>query len=358
MREGVRGGRQKVNRIRAPYLQFVLYGLAVLLMANLNALVDSVLHPQIPYFDEEHLVVGGVTGVMTAFLFFLVALYTRKLHGEIIARKKAEKSLQRVNAELERRVKERTRALEKTHRQLVYAEKLSAVGKLSATISHEFTNPLQGVMNIIRSIHDGSRISNDEAYLLELALRECNRMKDLIVQLQMFHRPPNDRISRVDLHGLIDGIVILMGEDFREKKISLEKDYDDNLPHILAVGDLLKQVVLNLLTNAADACEAGDSVTIRTERRGQEVAIQVKDTGKGIRKKDLPHIFEPFFSTKPQVKGVGLGLSVSYGIIKNHNGTITVRSEEGKGSVFTVILPLTGLSSRKTFTYVPPEEGK
>lgn len=347
-----------VNRKRAPYRQFVLYGLAVLLMANLNALVDAVLHPQIPYFDEEHLVVGGVTGVMTACLLFLVVLYTRKLKRQIAARKKAEKSLQRINAELELRVKERTRALETTHRQLVYAEKLSAVGKLSASISHEFNNPLQGVMNIIRSIHDGSGISNEEAKLLEMALRECHRMKDLIVQLQIFHRPPNDRISQVDLHGLIDGILIMVGEDFREKKISLEKRYADNLPQILAVGDLLKQVVLNLLSNAADACEAGGTVTISTERRGHEVAIQVKDTGKGIPKKDLPHIFEPFFSTKPQVKGVGLGLSVSYGIIKNHSGTITVRSEEGKGSVFTVILPVTGLSSRKAFTYVheSPEE--
>jgi len=333
--------------VKRNYILTVIYILVVLFMANLNSLVDFVLHPQIPYFDEEHLIVGTTTGLLTAILFAAVFMYTLRLQGQIAARLKAEVELTRINEELDKRVMERTEALEKTHRQLLHSEKLSAVGQLSASIAHEFNNPLQGIMNVLSGVHDSNHTNKEDAYLLELALKECYRIKDLIQQLQSFNRPTTGRISLIDLHELIDAMLLMTKEDFRKKKIAVEKIYDETLPHIQGVDDLLKQVILNLLTNAADACEGGGIISISTALVDKEVVIRVQDSGKGISAENMPHIFEPFFSTKPQVKGVGLGLSVSYGIIKSHNGRIEVSSEEGKGAVFTVTLPVARLSAEK-----------
>jgi signal transduction histidine kinase len=333
--------------VKKNYILTGIYLLIVLFMANLNAVVDYVQHPDIPYFDEEHLIVGGTTGLLTAILFAAVFIYTNRLQNQIAARRKAEDELQRINAELDHRVKERTQALEKSHRQLLHSEKLSAVGQLSASIAHEFNNPLQGIMNVLSGVHERVQADEEDAMLLELALKECHRIKDLIVQLQSFNRPTTGRISFIDLHELIDAMLLLTREDFRMKGIAIKKEYAENMPHIQGVDDLLKQVILNLLTNAADACEGGGTISISTTVLDKKIAFRIQDSGKGISAKDLPHIFEPFFSTKPQVKGVGLGLSVSYGIIKSHNGRIEVNSQEGKGAVFTVTLPVAGLTSEK-----------
>jgi len=333
---------------------FILAGIylaIVLFMTNLNAMVDAVLHPEIPYFDEEHLIVGGTTGLLTAILFAAVFLYTHRLQAQIAARLQAEEELKRINEELDNRVKERTEALEKTHRQLLHSEKLSAVGQLSASIAHEFNNPLQGIMNVLSGVHDSAHANKEDAHLLELALKECYRIKELIQQLQNFNRPTTGRVSFIDLHELIDAMLLMTREDFRKKRIVVEREYAGNLPPIQGVDDLLKQVILNLLTNAADACQGGGLISISTVVLDQEVAIRIQDSGKGISAENMPHIFEPFFSTKPQVKGVGLGLSVSYGIIKSHNGRIEVNSEEGKGAVFTVTLPVAGLSAAKTLNF-------
>ncbi|MCK9294387.1 MAG: hypothetical protein M0P70_04840, partial [Desulfobulbaceae bacterium] len=235
------------------YILIGIYLLVVLFMANLNAVVDFVQHPDIPYFDEEHLIVGGTTGLLTAILFAAVFIYTNRLQNQIEARRKTEDELQRINEELDHRVKERTVALEKTHRQLLHSEKLSAVGKLSASIAHEFNNPLQGIMNVLAGVHDRVQADEEDALLLELALKECHRIKDLIVQLQNFNRPTTGRISFIDLHELIDSMLLMTREDFRTKGIAVEKKYAENMPQIQGVDDLLKQVILNLLTNAADA---------------------------------------------------------------------------------------------------------
>jgi signal transduction histidine kinase len=116
----------------------------------------------------------------------------------------------------------------------------------------------------------------------------------------------------------------------------------------MAVADQLKQVLLNLVNNAADACDGGGVITIATEVIGAEnIAVHIEDNGTGISSANIAHIFEPFFTTKPEMKGTGLGLSVSYGIIKKHGGRIEVKSEHGKGSKFSVLLPIKGLTPHK-----------
>ena len=329
--------------MKTSHLHVMSYIIVVLFLANLNALVDLFLHPDIPYFDEEHLIVGSITGLITATLFGAVILYTKRLEMQIGARRKAELDLQRANEELDQRVREQTAELAKTHRQLLHAEKLSAVGKLSASISHEFNNPLQGIMNVLSAVHDGTQTNDENAQLIEMALKECNRIKKLITQLHSFNRPTTGMVAHIDLHEIIDSMLLMTREDFKTKKLSVEKKYAANMPHILGVDDQIKQVILNLLTNAADACDGQGVISITTEVLDKQVAIRIQDNGKGISAANLPHIFEPFFSTKPQVKGVGLGLYVSYGIIKNHHGTIEVSSGEGQGTLFTITLPVGGL---------------
>lgn len=175
-----------------------------------------------------------------------------------------------------------------------------------------------------------------------MAVKECNRMRDLIKSLQDFNRPTSGRLAPMDIHTAINSILLLGKKEYKKRKITIEKVYAENLPHIKAVADQIKQVFLNLLNNAADACEEGGTITIRTEAHMDNIVIRIQDTGAGIKPEDKVHIFEPFFTTKPTIKGTGLGLSVSYGIIKGHGGTINVESESGKGSIFSITLPIQG----------------
>ena len=260
-------------------------------------------------------------------------------------KQQAKEALKKAHDELERRVKTRTLELQQSHAQLLHSEKLSAVGNLSASIAHEFNNPLQSVMTIIKGIGQYANLDQEEQELTALALQECNRMKNLISDLQDFFRPTSGKPGLVDLHGIIDALLLLCKKDMHIRRIAISRKYAAGLPHVPAVADQLKQVFLNLLNNAADAC-AGRSgrITITTSSVDEKnIVIHIKDNGEGINPADLDHIFEPFFTTKQEKKGTGLGLSVSYGIIKNHGGRIEVHSELGNGTTFSVFLPITSV---------------
>jgi len=253
----------------------------------------------------------------------------------------AKDALKKAHDELEQRVAERTLALQESHAQLLHSEKLAAIGNLSASIAHEFNNPLQSVMTIIKGISRYVPLEKKEEELVALALQECHRMKNLIADLRDFFRPTSDKPTQIDLHAALDALLLLSKKDFHSRNITVVKKYADNIPPIIAVGDQLKQVFLNLLNNAADACDGGGVITISTKAcDADNVVVHIADNGIGIRSADMAHIFEPFFTTKPKLKGTGLGLSVSYGIIKNHGGRIEVKSEHNKGSRFSVFLSI------------------
>ena len=260
---------------------------------------------------------------------------------DITEEQKIKEALEKAREDLELRVRERTLELQESHAQLLHSEKLAAVGNLSASIAHEFNNPLQSVMTIIKGIGRYVPLEKKEEKLLALALQECNRMKSLVANLRDFYRPSTGIPGPVDLHSTLDGLLLFSKKDLSTRGIRVVKRYADSLPAIMAVNDQLKQVLLNLLTNAADACEGSGVITITTEARGRSLVVHVADNGTGISPAAMPHIFEPFFTTKPELKGTGLGLSVSYGIIKKHGGHIEVESEPGKGATFSVFLPLT-----------------
>ena len=261
---------------------------------------------------------------------------------EAFARKRAEAALQTLNSELERRVEQRTLELQKTQRQYLHAEKLSAIGKLSASIAHEFNNPLQGILSVLKGLKRRATLEEEDQELLDEAIHEGDRIRDLIRNLQEFNRPSPDRKTLLNLHEVLDSVLLLYKNDFKGKRISVVRHYAEHLPEIQAVSDQIKQVFLNMLTNAADACHrSGGVITLTTwQENADMVAIAIADTGIGMQPSDIDQIFQPFYTTKPEVKGTGLGLSVSYGIIKNHRGEIRVQSAPEEGATFTVLLPI------------------
>ena len=262
---------------------------------------------------------------------------------DITERKNEEAREREARELLELRISQRTMEVEKIHRQLLHSEKLSAVGKLAASIAHEFNNPICGIRNVLDSLKRRAILGGEDLHMVELAIRECGRIARLTKDLQSFNRPTTGKETRVDVHAALEDILLLCRKNLKNKRISLVKEFAPSLPEIQAVEDQLKQVFLNLLTNAEEAITAETgTITVRTEVRPGYVAVQFQDSGYGIVSENKERIFEPFFSTKSEAKGTGLGLSVSYGIVSRHGGTIEVESTPGIGSTFTVLLPVEG----------------
>ena len=275
---------------------------------------------------------------------------------DITSLKLMELELRKSRENMEKRVEDRTLELQKTHGQLLHAEKLSAIGSLSASIAHEFNSPLQSVMTVMKGFQRLHSFEENERMLLGMAIQECERMRDLIRSLQDFNRPTSGHMAPMNLHAAIDGILLLSKHNYKLKGIAIKTEYAPAVLQIKAVADQIKQVLLNLLNNAADACEeGGGTITIGTSMDGGgNVLITIRDTGKGIPPEIMPRIFDPFFTTKSAVKGTGLGLSVSYGIVKKHGGRILVSSEPGRGAAFTVVLPIDGPSGKEQTDFAMP----
>lgn len=260
----------------------------------------------------------------------------RIVFHDISERKRAEELLE-----------QRTSELLEVQRQYLHAEKLAAVGRLSASIAHEFNNPLQSVTSVLQGTVKFANLQQDNLNLLGLALQECKRMANLIVNLQNFYRPTSGNIESINLHDIFDSLLLIARKDLVTKKITVVKEYSANLPNIKGVKDQLMQVFLNLLNNAVDACEGSCVITVSTEViDAEKVAFRIRDNGAGIDPAHLDKIFEPFFTTKQRNKGTGLGLSVCHGIVSDHGGHIDVASERGKGTVFSVFLPIPGMKNR------------
>lgn len=269
---------------------------------------------------------------------------TAKLRQEIIERKHTEVELMKYRNHLEELVEDRTAQLKSTHEQLVHAEKLAAIGKLSASIAHEFNNPICGIHNVLERI--GKKVPMDETNkdLLDIAIRECGRITDLIRKLHDFYRPSAGIIVFINIHTLIEEVLKLSQEKLNRRRIKLEKNYASNMPEIQVIPDQIKQVILNIFNNAEEAIpKSGGTIKITTEAFDSKIKIHIQDTGGGISEENRKSIFEPFFTTKSAVKGTGLGLSISYGIIKRHGGEIEVESTAGEETTFTISLLIKGI---------------
>jgi len=239
---------------------------------------------------------------------------------------------------------EMTRNLAEVQAQLYHSDKLASIGRLAAGVAHEINNPLTGILTYSSYLLKRADSYPEMKPDLEIIVRETKRCRDIVKDLLDFARPISSYKKSVCINDVIERALNVIANQLNLRNIIVHKQYMDSLPDISIDEGQLQQVFINLMVNAADAMgDLGGEITITTERielkNKEYVQIKVADTGCGIAKKNLSKIFEPFYSTKNQ-KGIGLGLSVVWGIIDKHQGVISVESELNKGSVFTIRLPV------------------
>jgi len=238
---------------------------------------------------------------------------------------------------LEAMVEERTRELRSAQAALVQSEKLAALGRLAAGIAHEVNNPLQPILNTLEvAIEDIASEQPVDPQSLRIAEQEVQRIKGIVARLLDFARPSTGEMIPVNLPALVEEVIFLTHKQMEHMDIRVSKSLHE-VPLVQGTPAQLKQVLLNLMLNAAQSMAGGGNLTIEVYPEGQGVVLAVSDTGTGIDDEAANRVFEPFYSTKSD--GTGLGLSVTYGIVQGHGGTIRVRSQVGEGSQFVVWLP-------------------
>jgi two-component system nitrogen regulation sensor histidine kinase GlnL len=228
------------------------------------------------------------------------------------------------------------------------ADRLVMMGTLAAGLAHEIRNPLGGIKGAAQLLRRNTESYPSLRPYTDIMIREADRLNQLIEQLLDLSRPPQLTLAPVNIHEILDYVLLLEGQADSGKRISVKKNFDPSLPPIRGDRAQLTQVFLNLAKNAFQAMEQTGNLTITTRLetdyhvRDQETGrnrfiwVDVADEGKGIKEEDLPHIFSPYFTTKNS--GTGLGLAICYRIIKEHGGLIRVESIEGKGTNFKVSL--------------------
>ncbi len=234
---------------------------------------------------------------------------------------------------------EMERKLRQIQEQLLQSEKLAAMGRLTSQIAHELNNPLYGIMNTLELLKSEVPATSKRRKILEMALSETVRLTDMLRKMLIFSKPDQEARQETDLNAIMDELLLLYGKQLSEYSVKVAIDFAENLPTVKASRNQLRQVFLNMITNARDAMPEGGVLTVRTFARGEFACVAISDTGCGIKPEHLDKIFEAFFTTKESIKGVGLGLSVCYGFIRDHGGDISVESTPGEGTTFTVSLP-------------------
>jgi PAS domain S-box-containing protein len=231
------------------------------------------------------------------------------------------------------------RILKDTQEKLLQSEKLAAMGRLTSQIAHELNNPLYGIMNTLELLKTEVSPQSKRRRVLDMALSETERLTDLLKKMLRFSKPEEEERKPTDINTILDEILLLVGKQLQENSIRISSSFSEKPGMVFASRNQLRQVILNMISNAKDAMPDGGTLTISTSSKNGKILIEITDTGIGIKEKDINSIFDAFFTTKDSVKDVGLGLSVCYGFIKDHDGDIRVSSHVGEGTTFTIILP-------------------
>ncbi len=249
--------------------------------------------------------------------------------------------------------------LKKVQEQLHQAQKMETVGRLTAGIAHEINTPLSIILGhsqlLLEDWEAGGQVRDD----LQVIVKQTKICRKILSDLLGFSRHTESVVSRVDINQSIGDVVAVVEHTFQLDNVAIVTELDPELPTVLGDQEKISQVLANLLANAHDAIGADGAIYVRSyrQRDGDGLVIEVADTGGGIAKGNLEHVFDPFFTTKPVGQGTGLGLSVTFGIVKEHGGTIEVESPPvsvrlpealpGQGTLFVIRLPATGISTTK-----------
>jgi two-component system NtrC family sensor kinase len=249
---------------------------------------------------------------------------------------------------LEDRVEQKTKELNRAHDHVLHVEKMASLGKMAAVVAHEINNPLSGILTYAKLLRKwvGSGQTEHEKreeamQCLELIAAESRRCGDLIKNLLTLSRTAPMNVQSTDLHAVIDRCLLLVRHQLELGGVEVQLNFAKDLPRVPCDPAQIEQVLLTLIMNAKDAMPRGGNLWIETRVSADETEIEilVRDDGAGIAPGVLPHIFEPFLTTKESGRGVGLGLAISRGIVERHNGRIEVASELGRGTTFSITLP-------------------
>lgn len=238
---------------------------------------------------------------------------------------------------------------EEMQRQLYQSSKMASIGELSAGVAHEINNPLNGVINFAQLLKDDERPRSEfEQQMIDGIIEEGERIAKIVRGLLTFARADSHELRQVHFPDSIETSIALFGRQFEKDGITVEIDLEPDLPMVRADSSRMRQVVVNMISNAYHALKAKTTDTAeqkvfkisarRAGRHGELVRVEFYDNGVGIKRQNLSKVFDPFFTTRRETGGTGLGLSVSFGIIRDFGGTINVESEEGKFTRFIIEL--------------------
>jgi len=260
----------------------------------------------------------------------------------------ASKELQNWSQQLEYKVQKKTEELSEAQSELIHVERIASLGKLSSSVAHEINNPLSGILIYAKLIY--KQLSNQnfnhekkESILhnLKLIETETKRCGDIVKGLLDFSRKDQDDFEPANLHQILRSIYDLMTHSIKIANINFSTDLKADADQIFCSPNQVKQACVALLVNATEAIQEQGEITIRTSNPDDKsIRVDISDNGQGISEVDLPHIFEPFFSTKHAESGIGLGLAIVHGIVENHKGRLEVESNPGKGTIISIIFPL------------------
>jgi two-component system sensor histidine kinase HydH len=282
------------------------------------------------FFFHWHDPLMKVYNYVELFLFVLIGVVTG-----ILSRMEQQQRLQREEALA--KLKAQTEILFRTEEQLRRADRLTALGELSAGMAHEIRNPLGSIKGAVEILQDDYSENDPKYEFIKILLKETDRLNHILQEFLGFARPRTPEFQYADVNGIIESVLLLVSQQAKTARVDVEKRLDPGVGRRSVDADLLKQAILNIVLNAIQAMPKGGTLTVSSEANAGMLGLTFEDTGTGMNDETKKKLFSPFFTTKKT--GTGLGLAITYRIIENHAGSITVESEQGKGTKFIVSLP-------------------
>lgn len=246
---------------------------------------------------------------------------------------KSKEESERAKTELERSYSE----LQLSKDRLVQSEKMAFAGRMAASIAHEIRNPLNMLVMSSQLLQDRLGKKNPNRELVDVVMRNLERIDHLVTELVNCARPPKLRIRNYNIHTIIKSVIDTIKEKCKAQNIKVVRDFDEEIPKVRIDREHIEQAILNIAKNAIESMQRGGTLAFSTSCEEGHVIIGITDTGRGIPDKDMIRIFDPFFTTKKD--GTGLGLAICYAIVASHNGFINLKSKRGE-TRFTIKLPV------------------